>query len=458
MQRTRRHDGADVRRILAAMVTNDIVCGRISTQWESFGLFHTEFANTVGKWCVDYYRKYNSAPNEQLTSLFQEWAGEYPDNDDQIDLIEKFLEFVSDEHKQSEPKSNDYLLDLAQKHFNKVRLEKTIQDAQLELERNHVEDAQNRFSQLKSITLNSNEYVEPVNDFSVWDKALSSHRRRPLCMYSGEAGRFFSDAFVKGEFYAWMAPDKCYKTGHLLDVAYRIIRRGNRVAFFDVGDGDQDEVMARLAVRSSGIPEFGGEIEIPIDWNGENVISKRQNHKKLDVIDAYRSFKKISKRPDALRISCHPNSSISVNQIDNMLEKWEKDGWSTNCVIIDYADILAPPMGIKDNLEKIDETWKALRRLSQQRNCLVVTATQSSSAAYGKSKGLLGRQHFSGRKTKMAHVNGMIGINVTEEERSKQIARLNWVVKRKIKNRKTSQAMITIAGCYDIENPIMISK
>lgn len=458
MQRSGRNDGSDVRRILSAMVTDDTVCGRISSHWSQFGLFKSKYANIVGSWCVAYFKKYGSAPNNQLTSLFQEWAGDNPNNDETIDLIERFLQFTSDEHRTEENRSSDYYIDLAAKHFNKIRLEKTIEHAQADLEHGKIEDAQNRLTRSKPFELGLGSYVEPAGDFQIWDDAFSIERRRPLITYSAAAGKFFGDAFVREELYAFMAPDKTAKTTFLIDLGYRAIRRRNKVVFFDVGDGDQNEVLIRLGCRASEKSEYPCEAKMPLKWTDSSLIYKTMQYGAVDPIDAFRSFQKVSKAEDAFRISCHPNSSIGIDGIDNILDRWEQDNWCPSVCIIDYADILAPPKGIKDKLDQIDETWKALRRLSQQRHCLVVTATQSSAAAYGKEKGLLGRQHFSGRKTKLAHVNGMIGINVTEDERTRQEARLNWVVKRKIRDRKNRQKYVTVAGCYDIENPVIISK
>ena len=457
MQRSR-YDGANIRQVLAAMVTDTTVLGRIAGQWTDFGLFQSKYANIVGKWCVEYFKKYGSAPNGQIKSLFQEWEEKYFNDTETVDLIEKFLRFTSDEHQSADEQSSDFYIDLAEKLFNKVRLEADIEQATIELERGLVEDAQTTILDSRPIELSLGSYLEPANDFKLWEEAFSTERRKPLVTYSGALGKFFGDAFVKGELYAFMGPDKCYKTGWLIDLTYKAIRKGNRVAFFDVGDSNEFEFITRLACRASGQPDHSCETDIPIKWNGNSLFVETINYNALDPIDGFRSFKKVSKSPDALRISCYPNSSVTVEEIDNVLEKWERDSWIPNIIVIDYADILASPNHIKDKLDKIDMIWKSLRRLSQERNCLVLTATQSSAAAYGKEKGLLGKQHFSGRKTKLAEVNGMFGINVSDDERLRGEARLNEVVRRKSKNRKDKRLFVTVAGCYDIENPAIISK
>lgn len=454
-----RYDGADIRRILAAMVTDNTVCGRISSQWPQFGLFKSDHANLIGGWCVDHFKQYGSAPNQQLTSLFEEWAGEHPTDNDLSTSVERFLDHLSDEHEQKEDVyTSDYLINLASKHFNKIRLEKTIDQAQLELDQGNVEDAQNQLTRSKPIELGLGSYIEPADDYQVWDDAFSTERRRPLVTYPGALGKYFGGTFNRGELYAFLASDKCGKTTWLVDFAYRVIRKRNKVVFFDTGDGDQDEVITRLGVRSSAQSEYSVKTKIPIEWIGDNLIANTIQCRSVNPMDAYRSFIKISKASDTFRVSCHANSTISVEGIDSILERWSHDNWLPACCIIDYADILAPPSGVKDKLDKIDETWKQLRRLSQQRHCLVMTATQASALIYGRERGFLGKQHFSGRKTINAVVNGMVGINVSDKDRARQEARLKWIVQRKVKNRMMQKNFVTVAGCYDIGNPIIISK
>ncbi len=105
-----------------------------------------------------------------------------------------------------------------------------------------------------------------------------------------------------------------------------------------------------------------------------------------------------------------------MERITSIIWDWEREGWFPDCVVIDYADILAAPTGFRETNDQIDEVWERMRRLSQEIHGLVLTATQSSALAYGGKQKVLTRKHFSGRKTKLAHVTAMFGINITPEE------------------------------------------
>jgi hypothetical protein len=156
-----------------------------------------------------------------------------------------------------------------------------------------------------------------------------------------------------------------------------------------------------------------------------------------------------------LRLSCHSNSTISIDGVQSILHDWEREEWVPDVVAIDYADILAPPHGIRETLDQTDETWKRMRRMSQDMHCLVVTASQSNAAAYTAKDNTLGRKHFSGRKTKLAHVNAMIGINCSEADKKLGVMRLNWVVRRNAQF--SEQNAVTVAGCLGVANVAMKS-
>lgn len=454
--KTEKFDNKNIRRILTGMITDDSVCAHVSSQWTPEGLFDSDWCNLVGGWCVRYHRKYSKAPGENIASIFDSWAAKPNVQESTIETIEGFLRSLSAEYLDRTAEPSDYILDLAGEYFNKVRIEREIEIAKIELQSGKVERAQERLRNCKRVELGKDSYIQPLVDYSIWEESFDGERRNPLVTYPGPAGKWLGDVFVRGEFYAFLACEKCGKTTFLIDFVYRSILRRNRVAYFDTGDSSEEEAIIRLACRATERAEWSGFYDFPIDLSDDmEVIKETKELDAVDALDSFRQLRKAARFPEAFRIVAYPNSTASIDTIDNTLDSWEKDGWRPDVVVIDYADILAPPSNVVDPLEQIDETWARMRRMSQARHCLVLTATQAKATAYGH-KGLLGRQHFSGRKTKLAHVNGMIGINVTEEEREIQAARLNWVVRRKERDRRTKR-WVNIAGCYDVHNPLMFS-
>ncbi len=159
--------------------------------------------------------------------------------------------------------------------------------------------------------------------------------------------------------------------------------------------------------------------------------------KKIDAIkpltpaETKRSFKELFiKRNLGFRLSSHPAKTLTVSEIDNILSRWEReDGFVADLIIVDYADILAPEVRIEFRHQENDK-WMRLRGLSQKRNALVVTVTQTDANSYDQNT--LGANNFSEDKRKFAHVTGIYGLNQDKSGREKEIGimRINEIFVR----------------------------
>ena len=457
-----RFEGTQLRRILAGMVTDPVVCARISSQWREGGLFDSAWANLVGGWCVRHQVKYGQPPNGQLGSIYDTWASGTDLSDETVKGVERFLSFLSDEWSKAESPPSDYLLDQARQFFDGVKARKAIERAEEHLEAGHTDEAIGELNGTSHVELGAGSLVKPGEDYEVWQEAFDPDRRKPLITWPGPLGKFLGDSFCRDSLIAFMGPDKSSKSMWLLETEFRGLRNRCRVAHFDVGDMARDDVLIRLGQRATRRPLRGGTYTVPVGIDVDGFTSEQRQWKgDLDPGEAFKAFRKVTNGKDVFRLSCHPNSSIGPEGIRGILANWEREGWVADLVVIDYADILAPPMGTREPLEQIDATWKYLRRMSQELHCLVVTASQSSAAAYatGKEGGkptVLTRRHFSGRKTKLAHVNGMLGINVTDEEKERGECRINWVVRRSAAY--SERHTVSVAGCLAICSPAMVSR
>jgi hypothetical protein len=271
-------------------------------------------------------------------------------------------------------------------------------------------------------------------------------------------GKFFGDALSRDTLIAFMGPDKTGKSFWLLDLAFRGVKSRRRVALFEVGDLLQDEVLLRLGTRAAWMPLYPTTVKIPRKMDLEAMVVAEYESvdykEQLEAGEAYKAFRRVCRERDIFRLSCHSNGTINVDGIRSILCDWQREGWEADVVVVDYADILAPPKGFRETLDQTDETWKQLRRLSQDLHCLVITASQSSALAYSGTA-TLGRKHFSGRKTKLAHVNGMVGINYNDGDRDAGVMRLNWVVRRNSDYRENR--VVTVAGCLALACPAILS-
>ena len=454
--KSQRFDGSEVRIVLTGMILDQVTLSRISGQWSADGLFDSRWANLIGGWCVKYFKKYSKPPGSRISRIFELWAQENQADDKTVSLVENFLTYLSDEEEHTELVS-EHVIDIARVYFQKVRLKRELEAAVAEVENGRIDEAQERVEGVKRVNLGVGSYVNASQDMEAWLRAFNQEKIKPLVTYPGDYGVFLGDSFSRGRLFSFVAPDKTGKTTHLLDFAYRAVRQRNNVAYFDLGDSNEDEIFQKLAIRTQRRPELAGCLKIPVRWNDDNKLEQMEvDYDEVDPVTSFLEFKKICKNNDSLRISCHLNSSATCQDVDGILQEWGREGWLADVVVMDYADILAKPRGIQDKIEAIDETWKALRRMSQQRHCLVMTATQSKATGYLKTAGLLGPEDFSGAKAKNAHVNGMMGINVSAEDKELGCSRINWVVRRKGTNHP--KWWCKLAGVPLLGNPAVLSR
>jgi len=450
------------RLILIGMIVDINVLGRINSKWHQ-NMFKSKWANIVAKWCISFYRKYEEVPMNQIESLFESWASETKDKQI-ILLVERFLDSLSKEYEELQTESNsDYIIDIASEYFNQVRIERLIESLQGDLDNNEITKAINRTISFNQIEMGVGEGIDVLQDKIAIKEALRN-KRKSIIEFPGALNRFLQHSFERDSFIAFMGSEGRGKSFILQEIAWQAMLQRKKVVLFEAGDMSQNQIMRRFLVRAARHPIFPKTIEYPkaifVDGNGEKEIEfeTRRFKEKLDFKIAMKACERIMKRKikskhSYLKLSTHPNSTLSVNSIRSILENWEQENWVPDVIIIDYADILDMSYPGMEGRDRINETWKQLRALSQIYHCLLITATQADAASYDSN--LIRRKNFSEDKRKYAHVTGMIGINQTEEEKKLGVTRLNWLKLRDGAYFETT--CVYLVGCLDIANPMIKS-
>jgi len=447
------YTGNDARRVLIGMATDRAVCSRIAANWMPEGLFGSRWENLVGGWCVKYLQKYEKPIGRVIEGLFDHWA-ERHDGDKEVDLVEKFLSVLSDEYDREGVLASDYVLDLAGRHFNSVRMRQLKEAMEIELDNGDVEAAQERLLQFRRVELGAGSIVVPGRDFDVWVDAFDSEKITPLVVYPDPLGKWFGATFERDSFVSFVGAFGRGKSWWLLDLSYRAVKQRRRVGLFEAGDMSRGQVLRRMGMRAARRPRWDEVVVVPKKFENkkDGPIIVRRKLEGLDARGAYKAWKRVDGN-ERLRLSVHPSGSVSAEQIASIVGDWQREGWVPDLIVLDYVDLLASPTGIKEKREAIDETWKRLRRISQELHCCVVTATQADANSYTKE--LIGAGNFSDSRTKNDHVTSSIGLNLLETDRQKGVIRLNWLKRRD--EQFSEKKQISVAGCLAIGCPAIVS-
>lgn len=467
-------DGKEARRILIGMIVDDTVTNRVSQASDKLNddeqLFTSKWANLITGWILKYFRKYGTAPRREIEPMFESWASRSKDKAT-IELVERFVRSLSEEYEREGTKQTEYLCDLASAHFNSVRLLAHATKLQGLVDRGKLKEADSSAMAYNRIDIGSTTDIDVFQDKDAI-KEVFAEKQPDLIRYPGAVGEFFKGALGRDCFVAIQAPEKRGKTWMLMDMAWMGAIQRRKVVFFSVGDMSQLQMMERLVVRAAQKPLYPCEVTVPIEmklsklkddegrWKYNALLkTKRKRFKKsLGWGSSVKGFQEILRtqiksKTTMFRLSTHPGLSIGVDGIRGKIQEWARNGWVPDIIVVDYADILAPPSGVRETRDQINQTWIGLRSLSQTFHCLVLTATQADAASYDvKTQGM---KNFSNDKRKHGHVTAEFGLNQTEDEEDRGILRFNWLVRRGAKINKSQ--CVNVAGCLDLSRPVIKS-
>lgn len=470
--------GKAERKLLTAMVMNKAVLSRICSRWPSQGgLFYSSGANLLASWCVDHYRQYEDAPKGNIVTCFEQWT-EKPRGDEERKFIEGLLRSLSEEYEHSGWETNGeidqkYAIDLASAHFNRVLqdrfLDKLNQYAENE-QRDKVNDLLASFTRFVIDDTGGIHFTE-----SDIRELFSARDSEPLIHPAGGLGKFLQGQLERDAFVGIMAPQKTGKSFWCLEFAVQAVMARRKVTYFQVGDLSEKQIMTRAMVRMirwpirSSTGEWPVKVRIPTSLevrsptNGPKRAAVLFKTKQFDrpptaeeSLNAFRDLlrKKVKAKELPFCLRWYPVDGISIEGVRAALDNDENNGWVPDVVVIDYADNLAPVHSKTDRRDQINDTWMRMRKLSQERHILLITATQVSARAY-ENCWVLERKHFADDNRKFNHVTGMLGINQTSAEKAQQVQRLNWVALRE--GNFSAQRVCWIASCLALARPAVLS-
>lgn len=449
------------RTILIGMIVDKKVLDRLESKWSEVR-FRSPWAIWVATWCMQYHNKYKKAPGSHIQSMYETWASE-KQNHDKKEIVGQFLDSLSKQYKKLRMESNsDYVIDLAGNYFNKIKLEKLAEDITNEVIAGNIDKAVAKTTNYRKLEMGVGSWIDVFGD-EERIKAAFDERHDSLITYTEGLGDFFGDRLERDGFIVFVAPEKRGKSFMLLELAFKGILQRRKVAFFECGDLSEHQIMRRFMARVSKHPIKPCKVRYPVSIKLRPKLPPlirfkyKTFTKKLSWQVARKHCKLLTdgkSLKDFLRLSCHPNDTLSVEGIRNTLDEWAKDNWVPDIVVIDYADILNMTYHGLEGRDRINHCWKQLRRLSQELHCLLLTATQSNADAYDAK--IMGQNNFSEDKRKNAHVTGMVGINQTAKEKEAGYLRLNWIDLRE--GFYSPRRCCYVATCLELANMAVRSK
>jgi hypothetical protein len=459
-------DNSLEKRILIGFITSTEFIKNISRIYNK-DYFSAHSSRLIAKWCINYFKKYESAPNKHITDLFLINKKKGSIDEEDIDVIEDLLDSLSNDWEQSEATFNVALLttqclDL----FNERKLALLYEKLEQCIDNKDIDTANKEIAEYKPLQIAVNaDYINPLSYEEGIRKALEQNLD-PLFKLPGELGKMMNNQLYRGGLLALQAPEKSLKSFILQELILRAVRGGINVAVFELGDMTEGDRLCRIGSYTAKLPFSREKTEdgymtckVPelIDADGEPLV--RFNNIVYPILTAeaaIKSGKKWIRRygKDTFRLSVHSSDSTSISDIQVILETWrDVDGWVPDFIAIDYPDIAKNERSGLDERGAVNTRWKAMRRMSQDWNALIAVVTQADAGSYGKQKQGLG--NFSEDKRKYSHVTAIYSINQTIHEKSQNIIRIGPLLIREGHSDPTKH--VAVVHCLDLGRPYMFS-
>jgi len=456
--------------IITGLITSKEFTNKIATVFD-INYFTNGFVRTLTSWAFDFYKSYKEPPGKHIQDIFETHRTTL--KPEQADIIEKFLQRLSDNYEVSGI-NVDYLLSQTLEYFKKRELEITSGNVSVLLQQGKVKEAELELQKYRKVSFQTSEWINPF-DLECVDSVFQM-METPFFTLPGKLGSFVGP-FRKEWLVGISGGFKKGKTWFLQEFAVIAVLNNIPTAFYSL-EMTKEQMLERIYKRLTGYCGDGGDFAYPcfdciLNQNGtcrrperrnrtplfadgeipefdprsnyrpctfcrDNNISDYQlaswykviNREAFDYLNVTKWIERMKVRFDKLlRVKRYPRFSANVSDITNDLEILQNsEGISPEMIVVDYVDILKPENSNNKGVDKEDETWMSLARLASERKALVVTGTQINKE--GQEAEIQRLKHSARWVGKYGHIDVMLGVNQTSEEKDRGVVRMNTIAHR----------------------------
>ena len=463
--RIRKIDRKIERHILIGMIVNTNYLAYISTKIDKTDL-RNNYASTVAGWCLDYFKKYGQAPGKTIQEIFDLHNRKEEVQEDEVDMIEKLLEDISNEYSNGERDINvDFLLDKTEEYLKRNRLQELLIYIENKLVEGDVKGAEDEILNMKPVTLTAKNGIDPLDDLARM-RAAFNNISEPLLKLPGAIGELANEHLTRDSFVCFQAPEKIGKTFLMYYLCILGLQQGKKVAMFQVGDLTESQSIIRYSIilcGKSNKKKYCGKftkpkrfISVPAGRSsksnvcpeGYDIETEEINiEKPLTAEEAHKTYRRMCRKLNVknnFRLFTQPTDTISFTDIDTELDRLEKqEDFLADIVLVDYMELVKCEERAESERAAVNKSWKKAKSINNKRHNLLISVTQSNAETYDGD--VQTRKNYSEDKRKYSHVNAMFGISQTDEEKKEGVAKYNILVARE-------GEFVTSSVCYVLQN------
>lgn len=454
--------------LITGLIVSTEFCKRIR-EYFSLDYLTNSYIKNLAWWTISFYDEHKVAPFKHINDIFETEKKNLKEAD--IELIDDLLTNLSAMHT-GDDINVDFLVSEAEEYFRKRELEIHVNNISVLSEKGDLDQAEEeiaRFNRI-SVKLDENIYINP-GDEATRDRIYRKRdtEQKKFFTLPGDAGLFLGN-WSPEDVIGITAPAKKGKSFLLTDIQKHAVLQNIQVLKFSIEMTDTQElerhdkaffpsahkagyypfpVFDCIKNQTGDCGERKSKIIVredpksPYVENPNHVVctkckDDRREHQRYvpttykeeiyrdenSIFNVKKEMKKWNQQLSRYsRIVVRPKYSLTydlmMRDIDIMASRYQ---FIPKIILLDYIDILAMTTGF-DDYRMVDEMWKMLQRVAGRTKCLIVTPTQADKA--GALAETLHTTNQSGFYGKGRHVNSMLGINQTPQEKRDGVYRLN---------------------------------
>ncbi|MHA2068580.1 MAG: hypothetical protein ACXABY_29815, partial [Candidatus Thorarchaeota archaeon] len=448
-----------------------------------------EFSKRAVKWATNYYDRYNDAPGKEIQVIFES-KKEYMGSSD-AEILATMLVELSEQHALEGGVLNvPVFLDQAERYCKHRELSLRTDAVRALLAEDRVEEAETLVTEYTRVAKATSGWYNPLSTTAISNVFKKEEQRvNKLFKLPGAVGDLIG-WLERGWLLSVFGPFKRGKTWWLQEFAIIALLFGLKVAFMSL-EMSEDNTNERIYRRVTAFCDEGGQFIYPCldcrkNQTGNCDLPQRKNTITLigedEVVPEftpslrYRSctacrgngsnryeiaswFEMIS-RPkyelfrvkdrvedflgevgDNLRVKVYPKFTANCQIINRDLDLLDRtEDFIPDVILIDYAGAMAPEDARETGVQRADTTWKTLAGMAQSRRVFLGTGSQGTRGSIYKPD--VQQDDLAEWIGQLAHVDIMMPLNQTGEEKRRGIMRVGLLAHRHKRFFEDQQAMV----------------
>lgn len=493
------------KKIVTGMIVSDEFCTSIQKMIKP-QYFQIDYAKIVAGWVQEHFKHYKKAPKKDIQTMYR--AEKASLDEATGNLIGKFLNNLSEAYEEGPAFNHEYLLDQARDYFRERSLSILSEKVQADLLRGRIDQAEKEVKNFSRVVKELGTWFNPLEKSHIL-KMFSAENDFVLRL-PDELGDLVGD-LEREWLLAFMGPMKRGKSFMLQEFAVQALSCRLKVVIFSL-EMSTKEMSGRIYERLTGLSLKPGRVSwatFDCERNQDNTCSRPErtcskgikapgeiiiepkevkNYKpcvicrptekddpgngeyrqatwkiwkdQKEPIESKTALKKAKDfgrlYGDNFRVKSYPSFMASFDDVISDLDDlWYTEGFSPDVICIDSVDIMVPQGGTHlSERGQADWAWKRAKGLAGERHALVATVLQSNRASITQKS--VQQENTSEDIRKLAHVDVMLGLNQTPDEKKKGVMRISTIVHRHKGFQFGKDVMI--AQGLDIGQPLLESQ